>query len=74
MTQLLYILTYSYTRNATKQLELTISKKTLDYGNVLVIDQTIRWSKMIIQLGCILYNFLNKFYLNRAFVSTTFIK
>lgn len=74
MTQLLYTLTYSYTRNATKQLELTISKKTLDYGNVLVIDQTIRWSKMIIQLGCILYNFLNKFYLNRAFVSTTFIK
>lgn len=74
MTQLLYILTYSYTRNATKQLELTISKKTLDYGNVLVIDQTIRWSKMIIQLGCILHNFLNKFYLNRAFVSTTFIK
>lgn len=49
-------------------------KKTLDYVNVLVIDQTIRWSKMIIQLGCILYNFLNKFYLNRAFVSTTFIK
>lgn len=74
MTQLLYILTYSYTRNATKQLELTISKKTLDYGNVLVIDQTIRWSKMIIQLGCILYNFLNKFYLNRVFVSTAFIK
>lgn len=26
-------------------------KKTLDYVNVLVIDQTIRWSKMIIQLG-----------------------
>lgn len=49
-------------------------KKTLDYVNVLVIDQTIRWSKMIIQLGCILYNFLNKFYLNRTFVSTTFIK